>query len=422
MPFPPTAPARRQALRLAGFAVLTSAVAGCGARALAGVDAVQAAGGASTPGGAFLSPTEIHSVDIAMSTADFAATLAAYEADGDKTWVECSVQIDGIEYERCGVRFKGNSTLWRVDDAAAATPSDYPWLIRLDKFVDDQAHHGITDIVVRANNTASSLNEALATDLLARAGLASQGSAYGRVSVAGAAPALRLLMENPSPAWLTAALGADGMLYKAEASANYDYLGDDPARYAERFDQEAGPDDLTPLIAFLKWANQSNDNDFRAELPDRLDVDAFATYLAFEDLVDNYDAIDGPGNNSYLFHDPVTTRMTVVAWDHNLTFGVTNRPGGQGGRGGPPGGAGGGAAPERRGNQTGNVLSRRFRSIPSRAKQIDSESARLRADLYASGYAATRLDALATLVAGTGLVDAAALAREKASIAAYLTA
>lgn len=54
-----------------------------------------------------------------------------------------------------------------------------------------------------------------------------------------------------------------------------------------------------------------------------MDLDSFATYLAFEDLVNNFDDIDGPGNNSYLFWDSATKKFTIVAWDHNLAFGVS---------------------------------------------------------------------------------------------------
>ncbi len=44
-------------------------------------------------------------------------------------------------------------------------------------------------------------------------------------------------------------------------------------------------------------------------------------HLAFQDAINNFDDIDGPGNNSYLFWDSETGVFTVVAWDHNLAFG-----------------------------------------------------------------------------------------------------
>ena len=41
-------------------------------------------------------------------------------------------------------------------------------------------------------------------------------------------------------------------------------------------------------------------------------MESFATYLALEDLMDDYDAIDGPGNDSYLTLDRDAGRMTVA--------------------------------------------------------------------------------------------------------------
>ncbi len=60
------------------------------------------------------------------------------------------------------------------------------------------------------------------------------------------------------------------------------------------------------MIEFLDFINNSDDATFEAELGEHLDVDSFATYLAMQDIVDNFDDIDGPGNNSYLHYDSDT--------------------------------------------------------------------------------------------------------------------
>ena len=77
--------------------------------------------------------------------------------------------------------------------------------------------------------------------------------------------------------------------------------------------------------SFLQFLNESDDETFAAELPERLDVDAFARYLAMMDLVANFDDIDGPGNNAYLWYDVATEQFTVVPWDMNLAFGALRR-------------------------------------------------------------------------------------------------
>ena len=382
--------------------------------------------------GALFSSDRLHEITLDIDDASFADAVAAYESGGDKVWLEISATLDGTTYERCGIRLKGNSTLRRLDDAAG--PAEYPWLVRLDQVVDGQDHQGVSEFAVRANNSASSLNEAVALDLLATAGLASQDHGYAVVRV-GAASALRLVVEHPGDTWVERELASSGILYKAEATGDYTYRGTDPAAYDDVFDQESGDtDDLGPLVDFLEFVNDSNDADFVSGLPGRLDVEAFATYLALEDLMENYDAIDGPGNNSYLWWDEAAKKMTVLGWDHNLTFGVSNRPGagqgaggaaggappaGGGAGGAPPGGGGGGRGP---GPRAANPLVTRFEAVDQFASLVAAATTRLRADLYAGGVAAASLRTWSTLLereAGD-LLDAATLMQEKAAIAAYL--
>jgi spore coat protein CotH len=242
-------------------------------------------------------------------------------------------------------------------NVSADSPQGLPWLIKLDKYVDGQNYQGVTELAVRSNNSKTSLNEALSLELLKQAGLATEKAIAVRFTVNGSDAALKLVIENPDDLWMAENFSATGALYKAEASGNYNYRGTDPDLYDDVFDQEAGKTntDLTPLIDFLDFVNNSDDATFNAELPNRLDIDSFATYLAFEDLVSNFDDMDGPGNNSYLYYDTKTQKFTVVAWDHNLAFGITNKgrvdgnaganaggnnAGGNAG-GGWPGGAGG---------------------------------------------------------------------------------
>ena len=164
--------------------------------------------------------------------------------------------------------------------ASADEPENLPWLIRLDEFVEDQTYQGYEDFVVRSNNTETSLNEAVTLTLLSDAGLASQDAIATRFSVNDSDEVLRLVVEHPDDdEWYETTFDGDGALYKAESTGDWSYRGDDPASYDEVFDQEGGSDvaDLTPLIEFLDFINNSDDATFAAELPDRLDVDAFAT-------------------------------------------------------------------------------------------------------------------------------------------------
>ena len=125
--------------------------------------------------------------------------------------------------------------------------------------------------------------------------------------------------------------GGDSVLYKAEADGEWSWQGED-ADYSASFDIEAGADNYQPLIDLLDLVNNGSAEEIASELPGMVDIDSFATYLAFEEVIDNFDDIDGPGNNAYLFWDSSTGRFTVVAWDHNLAFGGSPTGGGPGGQ------------------------------------------------------------------------------------------
>ena len=433
-----TPPAPRPGRRL----ILLGGLGGLGALVAVGVPVAatrwgDASAGATVSGTAdgagLFTADRLHDVVIDVAEADFRSALSTFQESGEKTWLEVTVTLDGTAYERAGLRLKGNSTLRRADSTDGA--EQYPWLIRLDKAVDGQNHHGVTEVVIRANSSASSLNEVVALDLLGAAKLASEEHSYARVRV-GDASALRVVLESPGDTWADRTMTGDGILYKAEATGDYTYRGTDPASYDQVFDQESGDtDDLTPLIEFLRFVNDSSDADFASGLADRLDVQSFATYLALEDLMDNYDAIDGPGNNSYLWWDEDTGRMTVVGWDHNLTFGVSNRPG-AGQAGGMPGGAappgdgapaGGGAAPpggagRGPGGRAANPLVTRFEAVEELKALETAATASLRAELFAGGVASASLEKWSALLStdAGALLDASTLATEKAAIEAYL--
>ncbi|MFN8519571.1 MAG: CotH kinase family protein [Chloroflexota bacterium] len=403
----------RASLRPSLAVALAIAISGVGGLAPAALaqDASPAAS-ASTASG-FFDSSYVHSISITVDPDDYAAAIAAYQADETKEWLTVTAVIDGVTYEDVGMRLKGNSSLRSLSgndgfpgggfpggqqgdgttgtppavpdgapsvpgsdsstDATAApaataepattaapaesaepaqssgaTTSDLPaaetlpWLLRLDKNVDDQSIDGVTDIVVRSNSTQTALNEAVALELLSAAGLASQEASSSSFSVNGSDPVLRLVIEDPEDHWMAEHFEDAGALYKAESTGDWSYRGDDPESYDEVFDQEAGDDvtDMTPLIEFLQWVNESDQATFSAGLAERFDVDAFATYLAMMDLLDNFDDIDGPGNNAYLYWDATTATFTIVPWDMNLAFGTGMGGGGFGDGQGPRGDGG----------------------------------------------------------------------------------
>lgn len=442
--------------------------------------------GATTPkaaGSALFDGSVVHEIVVSFAQEDYEAMIDTFSSGGDKEWIKAIVAIDGRTYENVGMRLKGNSSIMGLQrnaagqgghagpmgggvggSASADTPEALPWLIDLDRNVDGQNHGGVVEFVVRSNTTETALNEAVALELLQEAGLVSQEAVAARFSVNGGEPRLRLVIENPDDRWMAENFDIGGALYKAESGGDYGYRGDDPDAYDEVFDQEAGKRnaDLTPLIEFLDFINTSADETFNIELANHLDIDAFATYLAMQDLVANTDDIDGPGNNSYLYYDPEAAVFTVVAWDHNLAFGGMGgmgleggggavRPNADGFKGQMPGDMpvpdhtpvpGGGETPgdtaaqpavpgqgRDRGGMPGgggvfgtsNVLVERFKANPDFARLYEERLVELREQLYGGGVAEEILENWVTLLEtqASDLVDAPTVTEEAARISRY---
>ena len=425
-------------------------LSGCGSfgETSAGVSSGKA--GKVTDG--YLDPDSLHSVEITVDQNAYQEMIAAYTSNRTKNWIEATVTVDGVAHEKAGLKLKGNSSLQGI--SADSEQQKLPWLVRFDKFVDGANHDGMTRMVIRASSSTSALNEAVALDLLAKTGLASEKAAHISLSVNGSNPVLRLTCQDLDESWVAQNFDVAGLLYKAESTGDYIYRGTDESAYKDVFDQETGKANLTPLIGFLQFINESSDADFQSGLAQRVDVDKMVTYLAFEDVIDNFDDITGPGNNSFLWWAEQANQMTVVAWDHNCAFGLKpgagqqgqggGQPPGGGGQGQPPSGGqqpgggqppgGGGAPPNGQaptgqppggaGSQTrANALVDRFNSLMDGETKVSAERDRLKQELYTSGVAQTILDARAKVLtdqAGS-LIEQSTVEADKQTIAAYFT-
>ena len=371
---------------LGAFATVALALSGCGKASTdePSTDATQSSQTVTTPSSdTYFTTDEVHSIDIDLDQADYEAMLTTYAETGDKEWVTVTATIDGNTFEDVGLRLKGNSSLRTAlatsrgielseedlenegsdsgdSPSDAAAPETIPWLIRLNKYVDGQNYLGRYDFVVRGNDTESSLNEAVAMAMLEEAGLATHRVAFTAFSVNG-----------------------------SEAI----------------WKQRTGEDDMTPIVEFMDFINNSSDETFEDSLGEYLDLDQFAKYLAVEDMINNWDTISGMGNNGYLHYDPSTGMMTLIAWDHDRAFeshgaGMGGMPGdGGGGVGGGPGGAPGTNAPGDNapdGNAAGargsNILETRFRASDTFMEMYNKAYAELTVSLIDSGFAQDVLD------------------------------
>jgi spore coat protein CotH len=213
---------------------------------------------------------------------------------------------------------------------SADSPEELPWLISFDEYEEGRAYQGHTEIALRpaASGSDTALNEALALSLTADSGQTTQDYSFTSVSVNGGESAARLVLDAPDAQWADAY--GNGVLYKGRADGSFDYLGEDPTDYETSFKQinAEGSYDMQPVMNLLDFVNNSDDEEFAENLDEHVDVESFAEYLATQELLSNGDAMDGPGNNYYLWFDTDAEQFTVLSWDLNMSLSGSGGMGG----------------------------------------------------------------------------------------------
>lgn len=387
-----------------------------------------------------------HSVTVEISPAEYNDMITSYENDGAKKWVTADITIDGTPISDVAVRLKGNSTLMGLrggdafptggpggernagptapvaDDgavppmdgggmgavatASAEDPTTLPLLIKFTENAAGRGYQGMTELSIRPGTPM--LNEAVALSLTAETGQPTQRYGYAAYTINGQTTT-RLILEHPDDTYANTLFDSDGYLYKADASSRLEYAGEDQSAYSEQFKQINSTDNgnLQPIINFLKWLDQADQNEFDQNLSEWVDVESFARYAATQNLLVNGDDMAGPGQNYYLWYDLETEKITVVSWDLNLAMqsNASTGPDDEVQIGPPPGMENARARPEMAppgdgdgGPRIGNQLKERFVESGVWSTLYHKAYWELFEQMYASERAQTLLDEIVASV------------------------
>jgi spore coat protein CotH len=454
---------RRLVIALVAFVVLLAVLFGASrvsAITSGGSAAADPVGSIDIPGTVDVFDDRIvHQIEVEYDPAEYRRMIESFKSDGTKVYVEATVTIDGTRIEHVGLRLKGNSTLFSLGgrgpgafrrpgagvdpafgppgeerpfprrvgggpgrfgppgQASAEEPERLPWLISFDHFVAGQRYEGYQTLAVRSGSSSMStaLNEALALQLVSLAGEPAEKAMYTSFAVNGAAPVLRLVVEDPDKPFVEDSFEHDGVLYKSLSTGRFEYRGEDPLAYADMFRQitRRKEHDLKPLIDLLRWTARASDAEFAGKLADHVDVKSFARYVALQNLLLNFDDMAGPGQNYYLWYDLKTRRFTVVTWDLNFAFsGESDQGPFDAGRFGGRGGFG---------PRGGNLLKERFLTAPAFRSLYLDVYRELAGKLFRSGRAAEELKGLESLIASSGVAEGSTLSVEADQLRTVVT-
>lgn len=353
--------------------------------------------------------TLVHEIQVMIDQEDYDSMITTYQETGLKEYFKADVIIDGVRINNVGVRLKGNASLRtalgggmgfgggdRPDNAQSPAdgvmpqmPEEFaqgerpeppdgfqmpeagqgpggnrggqeisedqikiPFMIKFDEYVDGQTYQNHSTIAIRNYGTSSDealLQEPITNFAAQLANIPATETAYTGFRFNDNEEKLYVVSELINEEYLEKYFeNEDGVLYKAELGATLSYLGEDPSSYADSFTQQTRVNDadLLPLITFLRFLDEADDVTFETELPNYLDVDALASYLALNAMLVNTDSMLGMNNNYYLYYDDEMEKITILMWDTNESLG---KLGGSASydlslvnsqRGGPGGGAG----------------------------------------------------------------------------------
>ena len=128
---------------------------------------------------------------------------------------------------------------------------------------------------------------------------------------------------------------AEGDLYKSlwqqygPASLRDNYPGsaigikDLDINYRPTYDLKTNKSDFDPtnLEDFIANVSQLSGDDFKAYIENHFDVDRFIRYMAVGVLLGNPDDYRAMANNYYLYHNPLTNKWTLIAYDYDHGMG-----------------------------------------------------------------------------------------------------
>jgi spore coat protein H len=241
-------------------------------------------------------------------------------------YVHAALEFGTNRFQDVGVRYKGNGTFMTSQDSLKRSLK-----IGLNHYVQGQKLGGMSQLNLHNSvRDPSFMNEAVAYRLFRDGGVPASRTAYARVFVTVPGKydrkylGLYDLVEDVSPAFLKERFGTSkGALLKPVTPSLFSDLGDDWKNYNQTYDPkvELSNEDKQRVIAFAKIASNADDAEFAAKLPEYIDLDNLARYMALTTWLCDLDGILGVGQNYYLWLQPTTRKFLFIAWDQDQTFG-----------------------------------------------------------------------------------------------------
>ncbi|MBI2378223.1 MAG: CotH kinase family protein [Deltaproteobacteria bacterium] len=278
------------------------------------------------PSNALFDRGVLHHVDVELDAADWNAlrlqtrtlesTLARPDClagpfESPFTYFEGAVTVDGVRYDRVGIRKKGF-----LGSLSESRPS---LKLKLDEYVPDLEHLGLSSLTLNNGQQDPSLiRTCLGFDAFRAAGRPSPRCSFAEVTVNGESLGPYANVEVVGKRFLRRAFGeSEGHLYEGT-------LSDFRPGWLATFEQETDknvPYDRSDLIA-VSDALEAPDSTLLEALSPLVDLDAFFSHWATEVLVGHWDGYAGNTNNFFVYRPQGSGKVELIPWGVDAVYGV----------------------------------------------------------------------------------------------------
>ena len=267
-------------------------------------------------------------IKLTLKEAEWDKLLDNFKQAGNDDRLVGDAVINGVAYKQVGVRYKGNSSYFRVRDLDA---KKLPFNIKINETTKSQKLPGGVTTLKLANAflDPSFVREVLAYEIAGKY-MPSPRATFAKVYVNDKYLGLYNCTESIDDLFLEKHFGTKkGALVKCDPNwhvkpksnckssdnASLAYVGEDSVCYMSVYELQDGADwrDVIRLARVLEKEPQ--------KLEATLDIDQTLWMLAFNNVLVNLDSYTGQlCHNYYLYLDTLGVYHTLV-WDMNLSFG-----------------------------------------------------------------------------------------------------
>ena len=227
--------------------------------------------------------------------------------DGPYEYVNADVTIDGVKFEKVGLRKKGF-----IGSQSSSRPSLKIKLNHTDK---EQAIGGLTNLTMNNNKQDGSIvSQYMGYAVFNQAGSPAPRCAFAKVTVNGKNIGIYSHVESMRKPLLARGFGNDaGTLYEGTVVDFYkDWEG---SLEHKRGDDKPGREKIRQLIQLLESEEASEEAIGRL-----VDLDSFYRFWAIEGLLGFWDGYSGNANNFFIYLNPKTDRFHFMPWGADALF------------------------------------------------------------------------------------------------------